>query len=1563
MATIEQLSSALQKADAAGNKEDAKVLADAIRQMQSATVPPQGQVDTSIGGALGNSIDTAQSTFGSGLQSIGELSGSQSLQDYGQEMAASNDAQVQQNNYQRPAEYDGIWKNLKQGEFAKAGGSLMYGAAESAPSVGIGAATSLAAAGAVATAPAWGTAALLGGAAVGTAYGTVNALGENRNEKTDKGLDPTATATDLGSAVTSGLIELIPSKGGFIIKMLKEGLQEAGQEGLIVGGTAIQGGEYVPSEVIPRLIDAGIVGAAISGTVDVASKGLSKAANGMTTAPAPDTQESRAKASLAKRIQTIAAAGDENGKAFDLKDINKTSQSGARAVIDAVHTDLVGQIASEAKVLKAILDPTELDTYETALQKVMAQVGQKMARNKTKSVVTKANFDALETLVGQHEEGQRLMNLIRESQALTGVHNDGYQGGLTQYTDQFKIFGSGIGYDKGAIAAERMLRPLMSVGAGLSTGGTSLAVQQGIATTGSLIDKATGKRSKVANFIKANSGRNGLDAPNMPSVRDARIAAAQQATDAENTKVAQGVTRAEQLRQTNLGLVQQNAPPAGSPGNVDSQSPQYIVEEALQLDRNGVAQIMRVLDRTNSDPIVSEAIAQYRKSVAEGGRIQDLTPLLRILKSAVNTSPALRHLKAGSQQQQQQQAPQQQQQQAVAPKAAPVETEGYRRGIQANLKFVSDMITQVGEDPMLSAVHKAKIQSALDKAGMNLGEDPVGAMQNIITGLIESGVPKDAVERHVVPYADRVKAQQKAAPFIPPQEAPKLSMAGPDAPAPRRPQITSGAVTGVPMATNLSQANDMAGKKVYTKGRQLKVDLQAAALASQQESGINLTTLDDANIERLADFAIEDALEALQDNQNAIGWYDRTVTKALEIVGELHPEVITDPVAKLQFVWAVAVTSNGLKVDKNFELALDVYEALKADSKFPAKAGIGTAAKAINGGLAQYHSMLAKFDGDHSALVDFMNSKVLVRDLEKEYGVDISGEGKGTLVRGAAILGPKIGNGFFSNLYGNFDELTMDRWLMRTVGRWRGTLIDTNPSMQIKKRKEMGALLKDLGAKKRNVLKKLYAGSDVVLTSNMTRLQLEDLADETAKRSMEPDWRTAINGIEGGEDLRKIGNGLSKYLDGQVEAPAGARERTFIRAVFNKALEKLQNDPSVRALSNQALTMSDLQALLWYPEKLLYDKAKQTDGDTRGYTDEEAPDYANAARKAVGDRLGSPRATGPGGRGPDSSNAGQPTPNLSRSGVLERNETGPRDSGRSTTTPSLVQVKAQLPLANAPFEIGKKGGPFSNGIKTLVDAQRLATALGITLKRLSTAGAMFRLTRKRGATGAYWRGDRKIATLASGAMTSEGMILSSEEATVLLHEIGHDMAAQPSTSGVREKTPVTNPLVLGGVEDDMFKNSFNSIIEPLLSERGSDFKSANEVIKEIMDLQKNGFVTISNRHQTKVRAGYTGSGTEKSNNYERTYLHSLDELTTDPIWVYLADPDYAKKVMPKTTKIIRDYFNKLGGPVTFFSHPFATILAMVLASIAMDDDEEEKKLQTQVGDGALSQSAGPLTSA
>jgi hypothetical protein len=106
-----------------------------------------------------------------------------------------------------------------------------------------------------------------------------------------------------------------------------------------------------------------------------------------------------------------------------------------------------------------------------------------------------------------------------------------------------------------------------------------------------------------------------------------------------------------------------------------------------------------------------------------------------------------------------------------------------------------------------------------------------------------------------------------------------------------------------------------------------------------------------------------------------------------------------------------------------------------------------------------------------------------------------------------------------------------------------------------------------------------------------------------------------MNTTETGEEFRKAGNSLAKYLDGQKEAPANPAERNFIREIFGLMLDELKANPKYKDL-----TMADLQAVLWYAEKRLYETAKvksdQDDvdsSDADGYEDDEAPDYANAA--------------------------------------------------------------------------------------------------------------------------------------------------------------------------------------------------------------------------------------------------------------------------------------------------------------------------------------------------------------
>jgi uncharacterized protein YfaT (DUF1175 family) len=62
------------------------------------------------------------------------------------------------------------------------------------------------------------------------------------------------------------------------------------------------------------------------------------------------------------------------------------------------------------------------------------------------------------------------------------------------------------------------------------------------------------------------------------------------------------------------------------------------------------------------------------------------------------------------------------------------------------------------------------------------------------------------------------------------------------------------------------------------------------------------------------------------------------------------------------------------------------------------------------------------------------------------------------------------------------------------------------------------------------------------------------------------------------------------------------------------------------------------------------------------------------------------------------------------------------------------------------------------------------------------------------------------------------------------------------------------------------------------------------------------------------------------------------------MWLYLMNPRLAKEIMPINSKLIKAEFDKANnGKILFYSHPFATILAVAMAMglvAAAGGDEE-----------------------
>ena len=422
----------------------------------------------------------------------------------------------------------------------------------------------------------------------------------------------------------------------------------------------------------------------------------------------------------------------------------------------------------------------------------------------------------------------------------------------------------------------------------------------------------------------------------------------------------------------------------------------------------------------------------------------------------------------------------------------------------------------------------------------------------------------------------------------------------------------------------LKNSFDFAGEKQYATNRDFKIALQERINNAAKEAGVKLSEFTVEVEKHLVQNLLADAGFALETNPNAVGWYNEKVTKALNILSLIHPEIDTNPQSRFAFTWALANTSNGLKVDKNFELAEQAYAYYAQNGVMPIDIGIGDASAAINNNMKLFNRLME--EKGFEEFEQFMKTMHTVKEVEAYTGSTVSGENLTEMVYGAAVMGPKIGNGFFANLYGQFEQLTMDRWLMRTWGRMTGTLITDYKKQAKTKREQLKPLIKGLSLKDKKTFEKII-GIKIKLSN------LDQVAVAIQKASMKPANRKAmakiatienetnlelitqilgepkknIERIGIGDELRKGGNGLAKFLDGQKEAPSGPVERRQIRKVFSQTLSLLQQD-------EKSLTMADLQALVWYPEKRLYDSAKLNEVEQNtGYQDNEAPDYSNAA--------------------------------------------------------------------------------------------------------------------------------------------------------------------------------------------------------------------------------------------------------------------------------------------------------------------------------------------------------------
>ena len=386
--------------------------------------------------------------------------------------------------------------------------------------------------------------------------------------------------------------------------------------------------------------------------------------------------------------------------------------------------------------------------------------------------------------------------------------------------------------------------------------------------------------------------------------------------------------------------------------------------------------------------------------------------------------------------------------------------------------------------------------------------------------------------------------------------------------------------------------------------------------------GLDHIVMDDNAKNYVADMFEYETLIALKAYPDALGWYNETVGKSLAVMSMIHPEFKSDKTAADAFKMAVAITSNGNKVTDNFKEANRQYEYFKKNGRFDNQRSIGTQSNAIKSSLSFINQLLEVMSMEN--LVEFMTTKVTAGELKykTDGGQDVTfstGYLVDQQIYGANILGPKIGNGFFMNLYGVFSELTMDRWFVRQTGRFMGSLLSKRNAKATKsQQKRFISNIKKLNVKERKILASItkhpiLSDPYFKLTGRDTGIDFLELAKHVSKLSMDKGNREIALNEKVSKTLNEVrlgANGWVNNLQGEKEVPANGTERAFMIDVANMVQRALFVKYGI------SIDIADFQAVNWYPEKALYQtfQAKSSISSAKEYTSsEEKPDYFSAA--------------------------------------------------------------------------------------------------------------------------------------------------------------------------------------------------------------------------------------------------------------------------------------------------------------------------------------------------------------
>ena len=331
--------------------------------------------------------------------------------------------------------------------------------------------------------------------------------------------------------------------------------------------------------------------------------------------------------------------------------------------------------------------------------------------------------------------------------------------------------------------------------------------------------------------------------------------------------------------------------------------------------------------------------------------------------------------------------------------------------------------------------------------------------------------------------------------------------------------------------------------------------------------------------------AVKEMLRAsVKRYPESLGWYKKDLETTMDILTDIYPE-LKKPSNHFRMRLAIALSSNGNDTTTNIEIARKIYESFR-DSGIMESDVKASRAKAIRESLRLADILRGTFKSE-KAFEDWLLGSAYIGDLQSDVaarlkitrkeaaGIVGGTEGQDTFLPRAIIFGPKVGV-FFTNLSGDFSQITMDRWFMRTMGRLTGILVEGGKKSEvIAQRERFTEAMKASpgGVRLSQIQEDLYSSGR----------SIDKAAAKISKLSMKDNFRELLNNVPGGEELRHAANNRNKYINGAmpIDSPSSGAHRQWLRDIVNEAREGLEKE----GLSYEN---ADIQAAIWIGEKELY---------------------------------------------------------------------------------------------------------------------------------------------------------------------------------------------------------------------------------------------------------------------------------------------------------------------------------------------------------------------------------------